>query len=346
MNNPKQPLPPSIKIKDSSAYSQEISLSINLSEHENIDFFISHNIARELAAALLKNCDSTVKKNHSRLPQLPPFIIKKITAKNLQTNLEKIPLKTLVFTIPKNLYASCKWRLSKTLQHLFVDIQTFLHPIANISGIKIRINSSMDYELREALLNGSYESPELKTIKSKLTKNDRVMEIGTCLGCISSYCAKEIGSENVFTFEANPSLEPRIKDTYAMNKVSPTISFCLLSDKEGESEFFVEEKKLWSSSTIQRSESAKPITIPTRPLNEEIRKIDPTFLIIDIEGGEYELFKVIEFHNIKKIAIELHERIIGKEKVESILIKLQKAGFIINENLSSNRGELFLEKNN
>jgi len=39
-----------------------------------------------------------------------------------------------------------------------------------------------------------------------------------------------------------------------------------------------------------------------------VQKINPTFLIIDIEGGEDELLKYADFHNVRKLIIELHER--------------------------------------
>jgi hypothetical protein len=72
-----------------------------------------------------------------------------------------------------------------------------------------------------------------------------------------------------------------------------------------------------------------------RSLNEEIRRIRPTFLILDIEGGEYDLLQILDdFLTIKKVAIELHEDVIGPEKIESIKRRLVDAGFAIDPHYS------------
>ena len=63
---------------------------------------------------------------------------------------------------------------------------------------------------------------------------------------------------------------------------------------------------------------------------------------MDIEGGEYELFQYIDFHNIKKIAIELHSRVISERKTNEVLQLLHDADFVIDHELSTSRGEMFL----
>jgi hypothetical protein len=74
-------------------------------------------------------------------------------------------------------------------------------------------------------------------------------------------------------------------------------------------------------------DGTRPIRVPVRPLNEEIRRLDPTFLVLDIEGGERELFRFIDFHHIRKIALELHTGLIGQEEAAGIKRRLRDAGF-------------------
>lgn len=214
--------------------------------------------------------------------------------------------------------------------------------IMDIEGVKIPLGSHVSKDIRDAIYADLYEEAELRIVKSQLSSDDVVMEIGTGVGLISSYCAQRIGSERVFTYEANPGLEAPIRETYKLNQVSPKLEICLVGEQPGEQTFYVGEN-FWSSSIIQRSSEFKPIQVPVKPFNEEIQRINPTFLIIDIEGGEYELMQYANLHNVKKILIELHERVIGHEKVKFVKDKLAGLGFQVNKKISTLE-ELFLER--
>ncbi|EDX76737.1 methyltransferase, FkbM family protein [Coleofasciculus chthonoplastes PCC 7420] len=226
---------------------------------------------------------------------------------------------------------------------LLLKYRQFKKPkVLEYEGIKICLNSHISDDVLNDIYAGYYEQNELRIVKAKLTPNDIVMEIGTGIGLLSSYCAKRIGSERVFTFEANPELELPIRQNYAINQVSPHLEICLIGEREGTHQFYI-EKNFWSSSTIQRHPDAKAIQVTVKSFNQEIKRLNPTFLIIDIEGGEYELLNYAHFHNVKKLVIELHERIIGREKVEFVKAKLHQWGFKIHPKISTTE-ELFLER--
>jgi len=206
--------------------------------------------------------------------------------------------------------------------------------VVNIEGIKIPVTEDLSGGPLEALYGGYYEKNELRLIKSELHQNDIVMELGTGL--------KKIGSERVFTYEANPSLEPHIFHTYSLNQVAPNLKICLLGDKPGEQTFYI-RRNFWASSIIQRSQNDKAIKVPVKSFNQEVQQINPTFIIIDIEGGEYELLKHANFHNIQKIVLELHKSFIGSEKTQFVMSRLAEAGFQLNKQLSYEE-ELFLQR--
>lgn len=264
-----------------------------------------------------------------------------------ETDLRSVSLKKVIFALPSLTAAAIGWKIQRFRQYSRVRYNTYRRPIVEIAGIKIPIDKHLSDNLRDAIFGGYYEGAELRTVKSKLDGNDRVMEIGTGIGFISSYCARLIGSERVFTFEANPALEPYIRQLYALNSVAPTLEICLLSDRIGEQTFYV-EKDFWMSSTIRVNSDARPIQVPMKLLNEEIERIDPTFLILDIEGGEFDLFRYIDFRNIRKIAIELHTAILGREKAEFVKSVMAKHGFQVDERFSGRienyKEELFLER--
>ncbi len=184
----------------------------------------------------------------------------------------------------------------------------------------------MSPEMIDSLKSGSYEGGELKPIRMHMVPGDRVMEIGTGLGFITLFCAKIVGDRNVFTFEANPENEAHIRETFALNGMSPTLQIGILSKEAGEAELFL-EPSLWSTSVIQRSKQARRIVVPKINLNDRVREIKPTFLVIDIEGAEYDLTGVIDFHTASKVMIELHPYIIGPEKSQAVRDRFASAGF-------------------
>ena len=196
------------------------------------------------------------------------------------------------------------------------------------------------------MFDGGYEAAELRTITANLESKDVVLEAGSGIGLISAYCASRIGGDRVYTYEANSEMEPLIRDVYLRNGVSPNIEFSALGLQEGMTSFFL-HKNFWSSST-RTSANSRYITVPVRNINAEISRIQPNFLIMDIEGGEAELLREMDLSTIEKISIELHTRILGEETVEELRQILIDNGFHINENYSTitqgHSQELFLTK--
>lgn len=235
------------------------------------------------------------------------------------------------------------YRIGWTIGKLLLFIRKKTKPqIVSISNIQLPIPDNITRGPLEALYQGYYEREELALLKRHLDKNDIVMEVGTGLGLLAAYCSIELGSDKVVTYEANPSLQPYIKQTFSLNKVDPHLTICILGDKEGEQKFYV-QKSFWSSSTIPNKESGITITVPVISFQEELQKIKPTLLLIDIEGGEYELLNSTKLDTVKKIIMELHTSKIGKEKANSILETLKEQRFLLQDKSAGGR-ELFFER--
>lgn len=215
-----------------------------------------------------------------------------------------------------------------------VEYLTLVRPTVEIAGVRLRVGRHLSPNMRHYLYKGQYETRELDIVRGALKPDDMVMELGTGLGVLATYCAQRIGSDRVFTYEANPALEPHIRETFALNGVSPSLSTCVLGSEVGEATFYV-AKEFTESSTHRRDPGMKAVTVPMGSLNAEIHRIDPAFLIADIEGGEYDLFESIDFHRIEKICVEVHEQAIGRDKVERIKAILSNAGFVLNTTLAT-----------
>jgi FkbM family methyltransferase len=213
--------------------------------------------------------------------------------------------------------------------------------IVEIEGVKIKVPQIASDAIRDAIYKGLYEPMELKLVKSKLSNDDVVMEVGTGLGLLSAYSAKKIGSQKVFTFEANPMLEKPIRDNYALNQVAPNLEMCLVGKESGFTTFYVGDH-FWSSSIFNKPQGAQPITVPVVSFNEKVRDINPTFLFLDIEGGEYEFVQYADFHNVKKLLIEIHGWVLSSEQIQFVNDRLIQQGFRLVE--ASGKEEFYFER--
>jgi FkbM family methyltransferase len=204
---------------------------------------------------------------------------------------------------------------------------TLTGTVAEVSGVRLRLGGHLSKSITERILSGNYEQDEVRGLSAILAPSDVVMEIGAGIGFLSSHCAKIVGSENTYAFEANPKLEPVIRDTYQLNGVSPHLEMYILAHKRRVRTFYLDENFLVSSLTSQ-GRQAKVVKVPATPLNAEIARIQPSMLMIDIEGGEFELFPEIDLRTVRKIVMELHPRNAEREKTRSLVADLYARGFV------------------
>ena len=162
----------------------------------------------------------------------------------------------------------------------------------NNGVLLITKHSMISKGIQKQIFFSEYEAKEIDIIKNRISSGDIVMEVGAGIGYISAYCSKIAGEDKVFAYEANPALIELILLTHKANNLSPTVTNALLAKGEGEHEFYIEED-YWASSTIKISKEAKKITVPQKDINIEIERIQPTFLVIDIEGGEIDFFPML-----------------------------------------------------
>jgi FkbM family methyltransferase len=215
-------------------------------------------------------------------------------------------------------------------------------PTVEICGVQIPVSDEFSLKIFADLCFGDYEAAEVRMVSTRIKEDDVVLEFGGGLGLVSTLCAKRIGSERVFCFEANPAMIPVIRNTYAVNGVSPNLTHGLLGTVDGVAELFVGEH-FYSASAVSSSTGAKKIQVPSFAINPVIRRLRPTFLIMDIEGGERDLVPVIDFSGIRKVIIELHPGRIGEQEVRRVRQCLTAAGLSVDAGLSEEK-IILLEK--
>ena len=177
---------------------------------------------------------------------------------------------------------------------------------------------------------GDYEAKEIEIISRRLAADDVVFEVGAGLGYLSAYCAKLTGSDRVFTYEANPELIPLIRETHARNNVAPTLINALLAQGEGKREFHLEDD-FWASSAHRSG--GRSITVKQLDLNAELARVKPSFLIVDIEGGEAEFFAGADLSTVQKICVETHPDVLGDRVLSEMFAGLVAQGFALDFSL-------------
>lgn len=222
-------------------------------------------------------------------------------------------------------------------------LRAYCKDVIDVAGVRLELTPRFSDTMLRVITDRSYERDELELVRSTLSPQDIVLEIGAGIGLLSTFCAQRIGSARIFTFEANPALEPVIRRTFALNKVEPSLEICLLGKETSGCTRFYVERDFWSSSVVRRSAAARPIEVPNRSLYETLSRIRPTYLIVDVEGAEYDLVQYFDYPSIRKIAIELHARVIGIEKTDYVRRSLSAAGFTVDERLSQPE-QLFLTR--
>ncbi len=214
----------------------------------------------------------------------------------------------------------------------------------NVSGIFLPVYLKYGYSVLRFIDDGTYECEEISIIKSKLETADIVLELGTGIGFIAACCAKIAGNENVYTYEANPYLEEVVKEVFEKNNVHPNFQIVLLGDKNKSNEFVPKNDFLFSS---QKSggEFAKKITVPLLDLNETIRQCAPTYLVMDIEGNEIDVFAIIDFQTIVKVQFELHPSLLKPTDIDFIFQKLADHRFVKDNRISTDKNYYFEKEN-
>ena len=180
----------------------------------------------------------------------------------------------------------------------------------------------------KALEDGSYEAKEARSILKAIKPGDRVLELGSGIGIITSIIAG-IKDVSVWAFEANPgtaALATRvIKANCADNVV---FSQGLLTAHAPHLHPFYVRKDLWMSSMDEnQGPYEKRIEIPSENIDEFINRHRINALVMDIEGAEHDLLQNAELVGVERIFVELHDHLYHLAGIRDITQALALKGY-------------------
>jgi FkbM family methyltransferase len=214
------------------------------------------------------------------------------------------------------------WKLQRRLKRQRKPIHYF--------GLNVPVDRTiMPIEVIRQLLVNDYELAEIKAVKALVSSADRVLEIGTGLGIVSSIAARIASEGAVLTFEANPSLETNIRALHRLNlikNVTPCQGTLRARPRQGVETFHL-HKNFPESSLIASEESVGTVEVSARALSDVIAEFRPTVLLCDIEGGEAELLATSDLPGVRVVIVEIHPKVIPIAAIRQIFDNLMGQGF-------------------
>jgi len=124
---------------------------------------------------------------------------------------------------------------------------------------------------------------------------------------MSTLVASKRDIKSVHSFEANPFLIPYIQSVHAANDVTNAhVTNAILGPRKGSVDFYLRDPMLGSSMDLLEGEIDPPsVKVDVLNAKAAFKKIKPTVLICDIEGGEKDLIPQLDLTGIRAAIIEM-----------------------------------------
>ncbi|MFO7855383.1 MAG: FkbM family methyltransferase [Paracoccaceae bacterium] len=205
------------------------------------------------------------------------------------------------------------------------------------SGIELSISDEISSpRVVSEIASGSYEQREMLFAQRMVSSGDRVLELGAGLGFVSTVVCKSIEPSYYAAVEADSRLISHIERTHIKNGVKnvDVINAIFSSDEralsEGHLKFGV-SKVFWGSAVHKAGQqNIGTVHVRTENASRFIEENSINVLIIDIEGGELDLFRKLYFGGVAKIILEIHPKVFGQAGVREIFQILDDNDFVYN----------------
>ena len=163
---------------------------------------------------------------------------------------------------------------------------------------------------------GEYEADERQLVRQFVRPEDRVIELGACLGvvsCVTNQLLRDRSRHLVV--EANPLLIPWLFRNREANHSGFLVEHCAVG-KPPEVTFYLPSIAVVDGSA--KRESARAVRLPSRSLPELHERYGPfDTLVADVEGSEIDVLEgsAAVLQTYRLAIIEFHASIIGETQV-------------------------------
>ena len=180
-----------------------------------------------------------------------------------------------------------------------------------------------------------YEKEESEIVSKYLNKTDNVLEIGSCIGYITSLLSNKVNS--VITVEASPELKESLNLCISNNKLNNVTFYNTYISNNTETIKFQTYDNIVAGSGDREDKEMNNVRgwgdslkiyniVPMKLLDiDNINLVNA--LVLDIEGGELKFFlenKEFINNNINKITVELHGHQMKDTNFNSKCLKILK----------------------
>ena len=173
-----------------------------------------------------------------------------------------------------------KWRVS---QWLFTRIRDITVEARTTDGFIMQLNTE-DFIQRSIFLTGHWDEEVAQVIRNTLRKGDTFIDVGANVGYFS-LLASQI-CKKVICFEPNPACIKQLTINIKLNKISNIdVRKIGLADNRRITNFNIEDCRNVGGGSLRNGEG-KSFTIQLDTLDNELPKITPRLIKIDIEGAE------------------------------------------------------------
>ncbi|WP_419798411.1 MAG: FkbM family methyltransferase [Terasakiella sp.] len=207
-----------------------------------------------------------------------------------------------------------------------------LKTVAELPGAKLDVsNPTISDNIRGYIARGKYEAEERELIFATLTPQDTVLEIGAGMGYVSCVCAGILkDKDRLYSYEANPKLIEIIEHNRKINGVDFHVRNALLGAFDGKADFYIPDD-FWGAS-LSPIADAQRVEIEVHNIKKAMDEIQPTYLIMDIEGAEVNVLPSMDLSSVQTICLEVHPFNTGMEAVRKMFSYLLNEGFMFEMN--------------
>jgi FkbM family methyltransferase len=176
-----------------------------------------------------------------------------------------------------------------------------------IRGIRLDVpRSILQPDVWHSLVHGYYEGSEIDSLLYAIRPGDRILEIGAGIGFISSFAVRELRAAHLIVVEAEPRLIPVIRRTHELNGVTADVRNAAVTATGGTVEFN-RQPSFWASSLLDLP-GGTMVRLPAQRLQALVEEAEPDVLIVDVEGGEGQLFEGFQPPpRLRHAVVEVHK---------------------------------------
>lgn len=183
--------------------------------------------------------------------------------------------------------------------------------VAECLGVKVPHSAFLTDKRIERIKTARYEGQEIAGALHVIHEEDRVLEVGAGLGVVGAVIALNAKPQKVLSFEANPELIPTIRALHEVNGLDGRVELrnqVLFAgqDRPETVEFHLRSSFLGSSLINAAGRPSRVVQVATADMAAVIAELEPTVLVMDIEGGELALLEAMELSVFRAIVIEFH----------------------------------------